>query len=72
MITVQPKINELTLLFHPLLAAIAANFKKENNEKTKDMIWSKIDVQSIPMMENLKNSYNSSRVVLINLDGYES
>jgi hypothetical protein len=31
-----------------------------------------VEIESIPMMENLKSSYNCSRVVLINLDGYES
>ena len=72
LITVQPQINELTLLIHPLLLAIGANFKKENHEKVKDYDWSKIEVDSIPMMENLRSSYNTSRVVFVNLDGYES
>jgi hypothetical protein len=31
LITVQPKVEELTLLIHPLLIAIGANFKKENH-----------------------------------------
>lgn len=30
LVTVQPQISELTLLIHPLLIAISANFKKEN------------------------------------------
>lgn len=36
--------------------------------------WNNIDVESIPMMENSKalQSHNCSKVVLINLDGYES
>ena len=38
----------------------------------KDYDWSKIDVESIPMIENIKSSYNCSKVVMINLDGYES
>ena len=52
--------------------AISANFKKENHEKTKDYDWARTEVESIPMMENLKGSYNSSKVVFINFDGYES
>ncbi len=50
LITVQPKVNELSLLVHPLLIAISANFKKENHEKTKDYDWAKTEVESIPMM----------------------
>jgi hypothetical protein len=49
-VTIQPKIDELGLLIHPLLIAISSNFKKENNEKIKDFDWSKIEVESIPMM----------------------
>ena len=72
MVTIQPQIGELTLLLHPLLWATAATFKKENHEKAKDFDWSQVPAESIPMMENTKSSYNCSRVVLINLDGYES
>jgi hypothetical protein len=72
LITIQPKINELTLLLHPLLMAIGANFKKEHHEKVKDFDWSKIKAESIPMMDNNRASYSCSKVVLINLDGYES
>jgi hypothetical protein len=50
LVTIQPKIDELGLLIHPLLIAISSNFKKENNEKIKDFDWSKIEVDSIPMM----------------------
>lgn len=50
LVTVQPKIDELGLLIHPMLIAISANFKKENNEKVKDFDWSKVEVDSIPMM----------------------
>ena len=50
LVTVQPEIEELGLLIHPLLVAISANFKKENNEKIKDFDWSKVEVESIPMM----------------------
>ena len=46
----QPKIDELSLLVHPLLLAVGANFKKEMHEKVKDYDWSKIEVDSIPMM----------------------
>ncbi len=60
------------MLIHPLLIAISANFKKQNHEKTKDFQWGKIDVDSIPMMQNAKSSFNSSKVVFINLDGYQS
>ena len=31
LITIQPKIDELGLLIHPMLLAIGANFKKENH-----------------------------------------
>lgn len=72
LVTVQPKIDELGLLVHPMLVAISANFKKENNEKVKDFDWSKVEVDSIPMMESAKGSYSSSKVAFINLDGYES
>ncbi len=33
LVAIQPRVEELTMLFHPLLAAVAANFKKENHEK---------------------------------------
>lgn len=52
--------------------AIGTNFKKESHEKTKDYEWGKIQVDHIPMMETIKNSYNYSKVAFINLDGYES
>lgn len=72
LVTIQPRVEELTMLFHPLLVAVAANFKKENHEKEKDYNWAATKVESIPLMDTPKSSFNCSRVVLINLDGYES
>jgi hypothetical protein len=72
LVTIQPKINELTYVIHPLLACIYSNFKKENLEKQKDFNWINIPVERLPTMENAKGSYNLSKIVFINLDGYES
>jgi hypothetical protein len=72
LITIQPEIKELTYVIHPLLAAVYGTFKKENLEKQKDFDWHTVPVESKTFMENVKNSYNFSKIVMINLDGYES
>lgn len=68
----QPQIRELTYVVHPLLAAVYGTFKKENLEKQKDFDWTAVPVERNVFMENVKNSYNFSKIVVINLDGYES
>ena len=59
-------------MVHPLLAAVYGTFKKENLEKQKDFDWTVVPVERNVFMENVKNSYNFSKIVVINLDGYES
>ena len=71
LINVIPEVKQLTYVVHPLLTAVYANFKKENLEKQTNFNWKdSVPVETKMFMDITKNSYNYSKVVFINLDGY--